>query len=108
LPAGYILRQLHDFRNGLRHSADPRKANTNTMILLTKGMSEEEMKRAAEYFAAVKWTPHVKVIETNLVPKTKIQGELFIATAKERTEPIDGRIIEVPVDPEQSEVLRNP
>lgn len=108
LPAAYILRQLNDFRNGLRHSADPRKANTNTMILLAKAMTDEEMRQAAEYFSAVKWTPRFRVVETNLVPTTRIAGELYIATSNKRTEPIAGRIIEVPEDEEQTEALRNP
>lgn len=55
------------------------------------------------------WTaPWVRVVETDRVPKTRIQGNLFIATEKARTEPIAGRIIEVPEDEEQSEVVRNP
>ena len=109
LPATYIVRQLNDFRNGLRYTADPRKPNTNTMIKLAKAMTDEEVREAAEYFAAIKWTePWVRVVETDLVPKTRIQGNLFIATEKARTEPIAGRIIEVPEDEEQSEVARNP
>ena len=108
LPSAYLLRQLSDFKNGLRHNADPRKANSNTMIMLAKAMSDAEMKQAAEYFSAAKWMPNVKVVETDLVPKTRIQGELFIATSKERTEPIAGRIIEVPADDVQTETLRNP
>ena len=36
LPVAYFMRQLQDFRNGLRRSADPRKPNTNTMIDLAK------------------------------------------------------------------------
>ncbi len=108
LPAGYIVRQLEDFRNDLRHTSDPRKANSNTMIMLAKAMSEDEIREAAEYFAAVAWRPHVRVIETSLVPTTRVQGDLFIATSKERTEPIAGRIIEVPADEEVNEVLRSP
>ena len=107
LPAGYILRQLNDFRNDLRHSSDARKANTNTMIMLAKAVSDEEMKQAAEYFASVTWRPHVRVVETNLVPKTQIQGELFIPTGAEGTEPIGNRIIEVPTDVDQNQVLRS-
>src|SRR5262249_3394109 len=42
LPAGYIVRQLNDFRNDLRHSADPRKGNSNTMVMLAKAMSDDE------------------------------------------------------------------
>ncbi len=107
LPAGYILRQLNDFKNDLRHSSDARKANTNTMTMLAKAMSDEEMKQAAEYFSSVRWRPHVRVVETNVVPKTQIQGELFIPTGEEGAEPIGNRIIEVPTDVEQNQVLRS-
>ena len=46
-PAGqskeYIVRQLHDFRDGLRKSADPRKGNTNRMVDFAKAMTEDEI-----------------------------------------------------------------
>jgi cytochrome c553 len=108
LPIAYFMRQLQDFRNGLRRSADPRKPNTNTMIELAKVMTDEEMRLSAEYFGAIKWTPWIRVIESDTVPTTRIVGNLFLPTAKERTEPIAGRIIEVPEDIEQAETLRNP
>jgi cytochrome c553 len=107
-PAAYFLRQLDDFRNGARTSADPRKPNTPMMAGLAKAMTDEEMKQAAAYFASMKWTPWTRVIETDLVPKTQIKGNLFIPTEKALTEPIAGRIIEVPENEEQSEDLRNP
>ena len=107
LSATYILRQLADFKNGLRHSVEPAKANSNTMVMLAKAMTEEEMQEAADYFSAVPWRPHVTVIETDLVPTTEMQGELFIPTAKELTEPIGNRIIEVPTDVEASQILRS-
>ena len=97
-----------DFRHGLRRSADPRKPNTNTMIDLAKAMTDDEVKESAEYFAAIKWTPWIRVVETETVPKTRIVGNLFLPIAQERTEPIAGRIIEVPEDLEQAETLRNP
>lgn len=108
LPVAYFMRQLHDFRNGLRRSADPRKPNTMTMIDLAKAMTEDEMRVSAEYFAAIKWTPWIRVVETATVPKTRIVGNLFLPIAQERTEPIAGRIIEVPENVEQAETLRNP
>ena len=108
LPVAYFLRQLQDFRSDTRHSADPRKPNPITMVALAKAMSEDEMKAAAEYFGAIRWTPWIRVVETDLVPKTKISGNLFIATETARTEPIAGRIIEVPENEEQAETLRNP
>jgi cytochrome c553 len=106
--ATYFLRQLEDFRNDARASADPRKPNTPLMAGLAKAMSDEEMKEAAEYFGAMKWTPWTRVVETDIVPKTRISGNLFLPTKQAGTEPIAGRIIEVPEDEEQSEVLRNP
>jgi cytochrome c553 len=108
LPVAYFMRQLQDFRSGLRRSADPRKPNTNTMIEMARIMTDEEMRLSAEYFAAIKWTPWIRVIESDLVPKTRIVGNLYLPTAAARTEPIAGRIIEVPEDVEQAETLRNP
>jgi cytochrome c553 len=112
LPAKYILRQLNDFRNGLRHSVEPAKGNSNTMVMLARAMTVEEMKQAADYFAAVKWRTHVTVVETDLVPATRIQGELFIPTVNHQrehklTEPIGKRIIEVPTDVEMNQILRS-
>ena len=109
LPYAYIVRQLQDFRLGFRRSADWRKANTPTMTNLAMSMSDEEIREAAAYFSQVKWnTRWVRVVETEFVPKTRIQGQLFISTESERTEPIAGRIIEVPADNVQAEELRNP
>jgi cytochrome c553 len=108
LPVAYFIRQLEEFASGARTSADPRKPNVPTMSRHAKAMTPAEMKEAAEYFGAMKWTPWTRVIETDLVPKTRIVGNLFLPTEQERTEPIAGRIIEVPEDVEQSETLRNP
>jgi cytochrome c553 len=108
LPVTYAMAQINDFRNGLRRTADPRKPNTNTMIELAKAMTDEEVQEAAEYFAAVKWIPWVRVVETDLVPKTRISGNLFVAKDHGLTEPIAGRIIEVPENEELAETLRSP
>ena len=108
LPAAYFIRQMHDFRSGLRRSADPRKPNTNTMIDLAKAMTEDEITAAAQYFGAIAWTPRVRVVETDLVPKTRIVGNLFLATEEAKTEPIGSRIIEVPENEERTETLRDP
>jgi cytochrome c553 len=109
LPYAYIVRQLQDFRLGFRRSADWRKQNTPTMINLAMSMTDDEIRQAAAYFSSIKWdTRWVRVVETEFVPKTRIQGNLFIAVEDERTEPISGRIIEVPADQVQAELNRNP
>jgi len=53
LPAAYFMRQIQDFREGRRHTADPRKPNTNTMIELAKALTDDELKAAAEYFGSM-------------------------------------------------------
>jgi len=88
--------------------ADTRKANTNIMIQIAKAMTDDEMKSSAQYFASIKWTPWIKVVETNTVPKTRIAGGLFLKLEGNETEPIGQRIIEVPENTEETEVLRNP
>lgn len=108
LPVGYILRQLRDFRDGKRQSADPRKPNTNTMIALAKNLTDEEAQQAASYFASMNWAPWIRVVETDLVPRTRIEGNLFLPIEPQKTQPITGRIIELPEDVEQAELYRNP
>src|SRR5579872_987123 len=62
LPVSYFIQTMNDFRNGSRHSSDSRKSNTNLMIAIAKGMTDDEIKQAADYFAAMKWTPWMKVV----------------------------------------------
>jgi cytochrome c553 len=108
LPVSYFIHQMNDFRDGLRQSADPRKANTNVMIAIAKAMTPEEIKVSAEYFGAMKWTPWVKVIETNTVPKVESRGGIWIPVEGGEKEPIGVRIVETPENPERTEILRDP
>jgi cytochrome c553 len=108
LPVSYFIHQINDFKGGLRKSADVRKKNTNHMIEIAKAMTDEEVREAAEYFGAMKWTPWIKVVETKTVPKTRISVGMFLPLEGAGTEPIGQRIIEVPQDVEATETLRNP
>ena len=108
LPVSYFIQTMADFKNGTRKSADARKANTNIMIAIAKGMTDDEIKIAADYFAAMPWTPWIKVVETATVPKTRIAGGMFLKLDGGETEPIGNRIIEMPEDTERTEVLRDP
>jgi cytochrome c553 len=80
------------------------------MVSFAKAMTDDEIQAAATYFSSMIWTPWIKVIEATTVPKTRSQGGLFIplAGAAAGMEPIGDRIIEVPVDPEHTETLRDP
>jgi cytochrome c553 len=107
LPYAYFVQTMADFKNGARKSADSRKANTNLMIAFAKAMTDDEVKAAAEFFGAIKWTPWIKVVETETVPKTRIAGGMFLALEGAAKEPIGQRIIEVPENTQGTEVLRD-
>ena len=108
LPVAYFIQQMNDFRNGNRKSAEPRKTNTNVMITIAKGMTEDEIKAAAEYFGSMKWTPWIKVVEASTVPKTRNAGGMYLTLEGNEKEPLGQRILETPEDAEGTEVLRNP
>ncbi len=78
------------------------------MSAFAKSMTDEEIQQAAEYFGGMKWTPWIKVVETGTVPKTRTSVGMYMPIPGGGTEPIGQRIIEVPVDPEGTEALRNP
>ena len=102
LPVAYFIQQMQDFKNGLRKSADPRKANTNNMIAFAKATTDEEIKAAAEYFAAQPYPKRLKVIESRTAPKVRLQGGMHMAIPANEgggMEPIpNGEIVEVPDD----------
>jgi cytochrome c553 len=99
MPAEYLIRQMAYYKAGTRKD-DAR------MGPIAKAISDEDVHEAAEYFAALKPRPFVKVIETANPPKT------FIATAGRHrqldpaggTEPIGHRILEIPENPLATEI----
>lgn len=110
LPSSYFVQTMLDFKNDMRKSADTRKANTNRMIAFAKAMTDDEIKAAATYFSSMKWTPWIRVVEADMVPKTRIAGGMFLVLegAEAGKEPIGQRIIEAPEKTEETELLRNP
>jgi len=107
-PTSYFIEQMRQFREGVRSSADLRKKNTSIMIAIAKAMTDDEIKASAEYFGAMKWTPWIRVVETDAVPKTYTSVGMFLPLEGGEKEPLGQRIIETPVDPEGTEALRNP
>ncbi len=104
----YFVEQMHEFREGHRKSADPRKGNTRLMITYAKAMTDEEIREAALYFGSMKWTPWIKVVETRNVPKTRTSVGMYLPIEGAGEEPLGERIIETPVNAEATEELRNP
>jgi cytochrome c553 len=102
MPAAYIIRQMGYFKSGVRKEEA-------RMGPIARAVSDEDVRQAAEYFAAVAPTPFVKVIETATPPKTYVSAD-----ARHRrimpeggTEPIGRRIIQVPDDPMRT-TIRDP
>ena len=91
LPAGYLARQLAEFKNGTRKGA----AN---MLLFSKNMTADEVREATEYFASLPVKRWTRVVETTTVPKTYFHGTRRMPIPDGGTEPIGNRVIEVPED----------
>jgi len=97
----YFVQQMEDFKNGLRKSADPRKANTNLMIAIARAATPDEVKAAAEYFAAQPYPRRLKVVESRTAPKVRLQGGMHMAIPQAEgggMVPIGDGIVEVPDD----------
>jgi cytochrome c553 len=97
----YFVQQMEDFKNGLRRSADPRKRNTNLMIGYAKAATAEEIRAAAEYFAAQPYPKRITVIESRTAPKVRLQGGMHMAIPAGEgggMVPIGDEIVEVPDD----------
>ena len=68
LPVDYFIEQLQAFRAGERVTSDHRKPNTKMMVDYAKAMTDDEIRAAAEYYGAMKWTPWIHVVETGARP----------------------------------------
>jgi cytochrome c553 len=90
----YFLQQMQDFRDGLRKSADPRKANTNNMIGFAKATTREEDLAIAQYFAQQPYPRRVKVVESKTAPKVRLQGGMHMAIPANE----GGGMVPIPAD----------
>jgi len=103
LPEAYFMQQVADFKNGSRRSSIPDILPHSGMVASIVPTTDAEVRQAYEYFAKNKLTmQRYKVVETDTVPKTKVQGSWVLAPIHgegEGEEPIGHRVVEVPNDP---------
>lgn len=95
LPSDYMFRQLKAYQRFQRSSL------AGVMINIARGMSDEQMKQASDYFAALTPRNVQKVIEVDEVPKTYVNKRfmtLKLDGNQAGMEPIGERIISVPRD----------
>jgi cytochrome c553 len=97
LPVEYLVRQMADFKNRTR--IDPARMNAIANVT-----SEEDSRKAAEWFAALKPSGWVKVVEADTVAKSYVstKGRMRLPLPAGGTEPLGKRIIELPQDPERA------
>lgn len=93
MPVEYIVRQMADFKDGKR--IDPARMNA-----IAKVTSEEDSRKAAEWFAMLKPTAWVKVMESSTAPKSYVstRGRMRLPLPGGGTEPLGNRIVELPQD----------
>lgn len=103
-PAAYIVQQMLDYRNGLRKSSEPRMGPPAAMLAVAKAATDEDIRVAADYFAAIVPKPWIRVVETDTVPKTRVAGSMYVPIDEGGTEPIGSRIVEVPEDRGRTEL----
>lgn len=106
LPADYIVDQTEAFRSGTRTSASPGWVPTEAMLNAVAHAKPAEIREAARWFSRQPFVSRVTVIEAATVPVTAPLG-FILAVRPGPSEPIAGRIIEVPDDPDGFE-LRDP
>jgi cytochrome c553 len=99
MPAAYMIRQMADFKSGKRKDSEPMNA-------FAKLISDEEVRQACEYFAALKPVVFYKVVEATSVPKSYLDEEFMrLPRPGGEMEPLGNRIITLPQDPSRIEKL---
>lgn len=107
LPVAYFVDQMKALRDGSRKSSIEGRAPTINMTKTAMAIQDEEILAAAKYFASLPPESFVRVVETSVVPKSKIAGWLFKFDREGGEEPLGQRILEGPEDFDQFE-LRDP
>jgi cytochrome c553 len=107
LPADYIVQQFADFKSGARKSFGMPYGPGQIMPFLARMAGDDDIKAAADYFAAVSPKPWIRVVEAAVIPQTTVSGMMHSVVDGGGTEPIGTRIIEVPEDPARAD-LRDP
>jgi cytochrome c553 len=102
LTQAYFIRQLADFKSGIRGGE-----GAGAMTRFSKELTDEETHAAAAYFSALPMKRWTRVVEAGTVPKSYFNGTRRLQFDDGATEPIGNRIIEVPENKEQVE-LRSP
>jgi cytochrome c553 len=98
LPVRYTIEQMADYKSGARKGS-------GSMTTIAQHITNDEINAAAAYFALLKPRKWIRVVETDVVPKTYVgPGNKRLRLPGGGTEPIGDRIIEIP---ENEDVVLN-
>lgn len=103
-PAAYIVQQLLDYKSGARKYSGPARTAVTLMTTAAKGMTDDEIRSAADYFSALKPQQNIKVIEADTIPKVYVARLFYAKDPKGGTESLGKRIVEMPNDLEEFEL----
>ena len=103
-PYDYIVQQMADWRKGLRRSGEPRMGPPSFMERIGLAATDEQARVAAEYFSSMDFKPWVRVVETDMVPKTRFAGWIHKVSDGGGMEPIGTRVIETPENLHRTEL----
>lgn len=104
LPVSYFIQQIADFKSGARRSHGPARSSVSIMTASAKGATDEEVKAAAEYYAALKPRRNIKVVEADMIPKVFVARLFYARHPDGGTEGLGKRIVETPDDHHQFEL----
>ncbi len=107
LPADYIIRQVADMKSGARKPGHPSFGPANNMVITAKLASDADVRDAANYFARLKYTKHLKIVESTEAPRTTHNAFVYVFDNSGAREPLGERIVEGPDDFERFE-MRDP
>ena len=92
LPVAYFKRQIEDFRAGRRN--DPVWMNK-----MSTALTDADVQAAADWFAAIRPIPWIKVVETDTIPRSYFnRSRKRLPHPEGGAEPLGERIAEFPAD----------
>jgi cytochrome c553 len=104
LPPAYFVQQIIDFKTDARKSAVPKRIPVTLMTAIAHAATDDEMAKAAAYFAALQPKKLIRVVETGEAPRSFVAWLIYAAQLDGGKEPIGNRIVEVPDNLEEFEL----
>jgi cytochrome c553 len=103
LSAAYISQQVAEMKSHARGTAWPGAPWVPfvNMLKTAESATDDEVRQAAEYFARLTLRPRTRVVEARNIPRVSPVLGIHALVRNGGTEPLSGRLIEVPLDIER-------